>query len=147
MNIDTPEYMEYFLDLSVAVTGFSRFELEGTGQAPLYFDTVRSIIGRQMFGELLQIFHEEGLEQVLESERLGPISRNIIKLWYVATWEKLPTAWLEKFGATLNDATTFIADPYAYPEGLLWKTIGVNPPAANAPGYGTWSEPPLVSLG
>ncbi|MEA5470608.1 hypothetical protein [Spirulina sp. 06S082] len=142
MNIDAPEFMEYFLDFSIVATGFSRFDLLGTGQTSLYFDTVRGIIGGEMFAELLQIFHDRGLDPILVSPKLGPIARNIIKLWYIATWEELSPIWHEMFGAGLNDAT-FIVAPYAYPEGLLWKTIGVNPPAAKPPGYGTWSAPPV----
>ena len=161
MDIDRPEFMEYFLDFSAAVTGFSRFDLQGTGQVSLYFTTIRGIIGGDIFGELLQTFHDldvkaksendesiltDGLNfEILVSGKLGPIARNIIKLWYVATWYQLPVAWREKFGARQND-TTFIVSPHAYPEGLLWPTIGVNPPAAKAPGYGTWSEPPSVKL-
>lgn len=143
MNIDNPESMESFLDFSVAVTGYSKFDLQGTGQASLYFDTIRGVIGGQLFGELLQLFEKHGLEPVFLSPKFGLIARNIIKLWYIATWEELPPLWQEKFGTSLNDGT-FIASPYAYPEGLVWQTIGVNPPAAKAPGYGTWSEPPLV---
>ncbi|ACK67115.1 conserved hypothetical protein [Rippkaea orientalis PCC 8801] len=145
MDIDKPEYMGYFLDLSVVVTGFSRFHLQGTGQDSLYFDTVRSIIGGEMFAELLKTFHEQGLDAVLESGKFEPIVRNIIKLWYIATWEKLPPEWQERFGTPLNDST-FIASPYAYTEGLVWPAVGVNPPAAKAPGYESWSYPPSVTL-
>ncbi|WP_392530919.1 hypothetical protein [Nostoc sp. C117] len=161
MDINTPEFREYFLDFSVAVTGFSRFHLHGTGQVSLYFDTIRNIIGAEIFGELLQTFHdlEEKAEfsddksflatklrsDIMASEKLGAIARNIIKLWYVATWYQLPQDWREVFGTKENDKT-FVVSPQAYPEGLLWPTIGVNPPAAKAPGYGTWSEPPSVSL-
>ncbi|MDJ0717460.1 MAG: hypothetical protein QNJ54_25115 [Prochloraceae cyanobacterium] len=161
MDIDTPEFMEYFLDFSVAVTGFSRFDLQGTGQVSLYFSTIRGIIGDQIFGELLQTFHDldrkakrennqsvltDGISfEILVSGKLGPIARNIIKLWYTAIWYQLPSPWQEKFGARQNDIT-FIVSPYAYPEGLLWPAIGVNPPGAKAPGYGTWSEPPSVKL-
>ncbi|MEM9922715.1 MAG: hypothetical protein AAF915_03000 [Cyanobacteria bacterium P01_D01_bin.50] len=146
MDIDTPKFMEYFLDFSVAVTGFSRFDLQGTGQASLYFETIRGIIGGEMFRELLQTFQDGGVDDILISAKLGPIARNIIKLWYMATWEQLPEAWRKTFGSRQNDST-FIVSPYAYPEGLLWSAIGVNPPAAKAPGYGTWSEPPSFTLG
>ncbi|HLO47399.1 MAG TPA: hypothetical protein VK211_03130 [Kamptonema sp.] len=161
MDINEPDFMEYFLDLSVALTGFSRFHLLGTGQASLYFETVRDIIGRDLFEELLQTFHRldvksqsyddesilnKGLRgEILGSEKLGPIARNIIKLWYVATWYQLPRAWRDVFGTKEKDED-FIPSPQAYPEGLLWPAIGVNPPGAKGLGYGTWSEPPSVSL-
>jgi hypothetical protein len=161
MDINAPEFMEYFLDVSVALTGFSRFHLQGTGQASLYFATIRDIIGGDMFGELLQTFHRLELEaknkndqsiltnalrsEILGSEKLGAIARNIIKLWYIATWYQLPPAWRDVFGTKENDRT-FIPSPQAYPEGLLWPSIGVNPPGAKPPGYATWAEPPSISL-
>jgi hypothetical protein len=161
MDINTPEFREYFLDFSVAITGFSKFHLRGTGQVSLYFETIRDIIGGEMFGELLQTFHDIKTKaefnddqsiltlrlrtDILGSEKLGPIARNIIKLWYVATWYELPQDWRNVFGTKEKDQTK-VASPEAYPEGLLWPTIGVNPPAAKAPGYATWSEAPSVTL-
>lgn len=158
----TPEFIGYFLDFSAEVTGFSRFDLEGTGQADLYFDTVLNMIGEQIFKELLETFHKlnksakkqhnptvlsEGLrEEILSSATLGPVARNIIKLWYTATWDKLPKS-LESWYGIDQKNSPFIPSPQSYPEGLVWKAIGVNPPGAKAPGYGTWSEPPSVSLG
>jgi hypothetical protein len=159
MDINKPEFMEYFLDFSVVITGFSRFHLQGTGQASLYFDTIHKVIGSALLKELLETFHElerkatmnddesiltNGLRaDIFGSEKLGPIARNIIKLWYVATWYQLPQSWRDAFGTKEKDGT-FVADAQAYPEGLLWPTVGVNPPGAKAPGYGTWSYPPVI---
>ncbi|ELS33671.1 MULTISPECIES: hypothetical protein [Pseudanabaena] len=158
---DRLEFIEYFLEFSVILTGFSRFHLQGTDQVSSYFDTVRNVVGDDLFTELLITFHEldlkaqsEGDESILTnglrldilgSEKLGPIARNIIKIWYVATWYPLPKAWRDNFGTKEKDGT-FVVSPQAYPEGLLWPTLGVNPPAAKAPGYATWSDPPKVSL-
>jgi hypothetical protein len=160
MDIDAPEFIEYFLDFSVVVTGFSRFQLYGTGQVSLYFETVRDVIGGDLFGDLLKTFHEldvkakssddesiltdELRSDILGSEKLGPIARNIIKLWYVATWYPLPQPWRDAFGTKAKDGH-FVVSPHAYPEGLLWQSLGVNPPGAKGPGYGTWSNPPSVS--
>ena len=155
-NLEQSEMKECFLDLSVALTGFSKFDLQGTGQADLYYSTVEQNIGSGLFPELLQTFHNLDLKaksaqdqsildqgvrsEILESEELGAIARNIIKLWYVSTWYPLP----ELEGTSAQDPV--IVSPQAYPEGLLWRSIGVNPPAAKAPGYGTWSEKPSVTL-
>lgn len=143
-DLDQSEMKSYFLDLSAVLTGFSKFELQGTGQADLYYATVEQKIDPQVFQELLQTFHDldqstldKGLSSdILESEKFGAIARNILKLWYVATWYPLPQ----------SEEEAFIVSPQAYPEGLLWPSIGVNPPAAKAPGYGTWSEEPTVTL-
>ncbi len=156
MNIDKQKVKD-FLNLSVSITGFSNLDLQGTGQASLYFSTILDIVGEAMCFELLQTFCEieakakgddavlaHGLRQdILSSDKFGPISRNIIKLWYVGTWYQLPSAWRDTFGAHEKD-TTFVVSPVAFTEGLLWPTIGVNPPAAKAQGYGTWGEKPSV---
>ena len=155
------QLLEYFLDFSVVATGFSKFHLQGTDQVQAYYTTVEKVIGREILEELLLTFHrlaqeaatagdptilERGMRSdILGSEKLGAIARNIIQLWYVATWYQLPATWRDTFGIKENDIT-FVVSPHAYPEGLLWSAIGTNPPAAKAPGYGTWSEPPLVTL-
>jgi hypothetical protein len=155
-----------FLSFSEEVTGFSEFYLEGTGQVDLYFSILTEMLGEYTLQELLSTFDNIKMQskdnnepsmlltklnlEIFESEKLGLIARNIIKLWYVATWYQLPLEWQQKFGSNeirrKEHTETFIASAQAYPEGLLWLTIGVNPPGAKAPGYGTWSDPPTVSL-
>ena len=156
MNIDKQKVKD-FLNLSVSITGFSNLDLQGTGQTSLYLSTILDIVGEAMCFELLQTFREleakakgddavlaNGLRQeIFSSDKFGPISRNIIKLWYVGTWYQLPSAWRDTFGAHEKD-TTFVVSPVAFTEGLLWPTIGVNPPAAKAQGYGTWGDRPSV---
>jgi hypothetical protein len=156
MHIDQQKFKD-FLNLSVSLTGFSTFHLQGTGQASLYFSTMVDIVGEAMFFELLQTFRgieakangDEALvaetlrRDLLSSDKFGPLSRNLIKLWYVGTWYQLPSAWRDTFGAYEND-TTFVVSPVAFTEGLLWPTLGVNPPAAKAQGFGTWGEKPSV---
>lgn len=161
MSMTKSELSEYFLDFSVVVTGFSRFKLCGTDQVSAYYDAIARVVGQEIFTELLETFHnldnqakasnnpailDKGMRtEIFGSEKLGPIARNIIKLWYVATWYQLPQSWRDTFGIQANDVD-FVVSPQAYPEGLLWSAIGVNPPAAKAPGYGTWENAPVVTL-
>ncbi len=149
--------LQSFLDLSSALTGFSEFRLRGTGQAESYLATVRSIVGDGPVDELLRRYqdiddetgddppeHDRSLRaRILSDERLGPIARNLIKLWFVGTWYQLPTAWRTAFGAADVDVT-FVVSPAAYTEGLLWPTIGANPPGAKGPGYASWTGPPRI---
>ena len=146
-----------FLTLSSTLTGFSEFQVQGTGQAQLYHETVAGVVGEQTMSELLRRFtdvHNQARgdvavldsrlrAEILSDEKLGPIARNIIKLWYLGTWYQLPQAWRERFGVMANDKT-FVASPMAYTEGLLWPAIGAHPPGTKAPGYGTWSGPPRI---
>ncbi|MEL6929760.1 MAG: hypothetical protein AAFO95_14120 [Cyanobacteria bacterium J06600_6] len=157
--MDKSQSIEDFINLSTVVTGFSRFDLHGTGQVSAYYGAIAKVVGQDILNELLETFHnlfersqsdasalDRGMRiEIFGSEKLGPIARNLIKLWYVATWYQLPQPWRDRFGIKPDDIT-FVVSPQAYPEGLLWSAIGVNPPAAKPPGYGSWSNPPLVRL-
>lgn len=146
-----------FINLSAELCGFSDFTLKGTGYAKKYFETLLSVIGEKTVGDLLgeydSIAQQTDLDsdqrgdllraRILSDERLGPIARNIIKLWYVSTWYELPLWWRDKFGPCVNDGT-YIVSPYAYPEGLLWVAVGAHPAGAKAPGYGTWTTAPEI---
>ena len=134
-------FREYFLAFSADATGFPQDELVATDQADVYFGIVRDGVGDDAFEELLQTYHDGGLARVLSSPKSGAIARNIIKLWYSAVWERLPEEWRDAYGVPPNDKA-FTVSANAYATGLLWVTIGANPPAANAPGFGTWSDPP-----
>lgn len=155
-NIDRIE-IEDFLRLSAVLTDFSEFHLLGTGQAELYYSTAVGSAGKCVISEFLKVFRQvesdaggdsgkldKGLRSaILSDEKLGPVARNLIKLWYIGTWYQLPGAWHERFGLA-GDDKTFIPSPSSYVEGLLWTAIGAHPPGAKAPGYGTWTEPPVI---
>ncbi|MCA2211361.1 hypothetical protein [Jidongwangia harbinensis] len=138
--------LDDFVAFSSEVTGFTEFDLLGTGQAQSYRDTVAGVVGEQGLAELLSAYRREVTElsdeqlraeqltrSVLGDPRLGPLARNIIKLWYCGVWFGLP-----------GHEDTFTASPQAYPQGLLWYAIGANPPGARAPGYGSWAGPPRI---
>jgi hypothetical protein len=153
------ERLAKFLALSAKLTGFGLFSLQGSGQAEPYLSTVRDIIGSGRLDELLEAYGrlqaaapDEGpaldgplRREILADEKLGPIARNIIKLWYVGIWYELPSAWREAFGAREKDFMHMVSAA-AYTEGLLWPTIGANPSGAKAPGYGSWAEPPRIPV-
>ena len=149
-----------FLAFSAEVTAFTVFDLYGTGQAMSYLETVARVVGEGLLAELLDAYDRTdgradpasadrqaratALEaEIFSNEKLGPIARNIIKLWYVGVWYELPLDWTDSFGTLENDGT-FTASPAAYPEGLLWRAIGANPPGAHGPGYGSWAQPPRI---
>ena len=155
--MSTDDLMARFLVFSSEVTAFSEVDLQGTGQAHSYLSTVVDVVGEKVLGDLLGAY-ERTLDPVaadrktrarilsrdiFSDEKLGPIARNIIKIWYVGVWYELPPQWSESFGVLENDGT-FTASPQAYPEGLLWRAIGANPPGARAPGYGSWAQPPRI---
>ncbi|MDA0160131.1 hypothetical protein OM076_07650 [Solirubrobacter ginsenosidimutans] len=143
--------LDQFLAFSADVTAFTVFQLRGTGQAEAYLGAVTDVVGEELVGDLLDRHQALGTgelddllrREIFSDERLGPIARNIVKLWFVGTWYELPAAWRERFGP-LDGDVTFTVSAMAYTEGLLWPAIGANPPGAKGPGYGSWSGPPLI---
>ena len=137
-----------FLNLSEALTGFDRVELEGTGISTVYYQTVRQIVGGLIFGRLLLTWRELA-DHVLpalhtEAEReaairqrffddprlgamLGPIVQNIITLWYIGNWNQLPRVWRNRWGANARDLP-HVVSAEAYQEGLIWRAILAHPP-------------------
>ena len=146
-----------FIEFSAEVTAFSAFDLHGTGHADIYRSVVTRVVGEGTLTELLDAYERAVVGaagdadagsraralaiEVFSDEKLGAIARNIIKLWYAGIWYELPNDWTDQFGALANDGT-FTASPQAYPDALLWRAVGANPPGARAPGYGSWAFPP-----
>lgn len=135
-----------FLTLSAELTGFSEFDLLGTGQAESYLRTVISVAGEPLLSDLLRAYRDNVTEiddeqkragqmdlAILGDERFGPLARRIIKLWYAGVWFGDPAA-----------EGTFTPSAQSYSEALLWVAIGANPPGARAPGYGSWADPPRI---
>jgi hypothetical protein len=155
VNLASPR-LATFLDLSVVLTGFDEFTLLGAGVAESYLTAAESRIGAAHVGALLAAY--EGIagrtagdpaareadlrRDILGDERLGPIARAILKLWYYGTWYALPEAWHQKYGPAPDDMT-YVVSATAYVEGLLWRAIGAHPAGAKAPGFGSWAEPPV----
>jgi len=146
--MDMDKAREAFLNVSVHLTGFNRAELLGTGMLAEYYDRVVSAIGDAASQELWAInekldriertdkdsstLTDEIQGQLMSSKTLGPIARNIIKLWYWGSWPDEDA----KFGGAFTSAQ-------AYQQGLLWKAMGTHPQGAKQPGFGSWSKAPV----
>ncbi|MET8856355.1 hypothetical protein [Streptomyces sp. NPDC004579] len=164
----TAPSFEKFLLLSVDLTAFEETDLLGTGMAHQYLAKVRAACGDEIVTALLEahgaaradaaggagshtrapldrdLFDRALRHRVFSDDRLGPVARNVIKLWYAGMWYALPAEWTDRYGArTAGETSTVTAA--AYQEGLLWRAIGANPPGAKAPGYGSWAQPPRIA--
>jgi hypothetical protein len=150
-----------FVAFSAFVTGFTQVDLHGTGQVDEYLSTVAEAVGDDVLAELLEAWarvsdeaqgeESSAVEDLLRRDvfsdpKLGPVARNVIKVWYVGIWYELPPAWIDAFGA-LEKNYTFMVSASAYTEGMLWPAIGGNPPGARGPGYGSWTGPPRIPDG
>jgi len=148
-----------FVELSSALTDYDAFTLYGTGQVDAYWQTLLSIVGESQVTELLdtfqQIVTEVGPDEqavidrlrrdLLGSPSLGPVARNLIKLWYTGKWYQLPLYWRQRYGERPGDAPHFVSAA-AYTEGLLWKAIDAPPSGAKGPGFGSWQVPPKIDF-
>ena len=148
--------LERFLALSAEVTAYPVFELRGTGMAEAYLATVEEVVGPQVLDTLLDRYDAAvhaadgggNLPDLLRRDLfsdpwLGPVARNLVKMWFVGIWYELPRAWTDAYGARQRNVM-FSVSAAAYTEGLLWPSIGANPPGAKAPGYASWAQPPRI---
>ncbi|MEV6297241.1 hypothetical protein AB0M41_44250 [Streptomyces sp. NPDC051896] len=159
---------EEFISLSVDLTAFAETDLLGTGMACDYLAKVRSACGDEVVTALLDahraaradaavdvasnartpidaaLFDRALRYRIFSDDRLGPVARNVIKLWYAGMWYALPPEWIDRYGADTASGTATVTAA-SYQEGLLWRAIGANPPGAKAPGYGSWAQPPRIA--
>jgi hypothetical protein len=150
---DDPDPPEDFLALSAMLTGYGRADLLGTGVARRYYDEVVSVVGDAVCRELLEAAAACAAEDdparreravrrtVLAHPKLGPVARNVIKMWYLGSWRQLPRAWRAAYGDSPAGGN-HVVSAQAYQEGLVWRAIGSHPPGAKPPGFGTWALEP-----
>lgn len=138
-----------FIELSVALTGFSPVRLRGTGMTETYLEEIDSIVGSEFVDRLLQAFRGRAAdlagpdpEAVLDDEDLGPLARNITLMWYCGTWTQLPEEWRARNGAAATDITHVVSSA-AYQSGLQWAVVGAHPAGARQQGFGAWSVAPV----
>lgn len=141
--------LEAFINLSAALTGFSHAELAATGMAVAYFEALCQVVGKKICAR----FVHSGLEPdaLLASALHGPLARNVIRMWYLGQWKRIPSQWLdlEELGADKPEEfdafgrnTDRVLSAQAYQHGLAWAAMGVNPMGAKQPGFGSWAWPP-----
>jgi len=140
--------------MSVALTGFGRTELLGTGMVDEYLRTLDAILPVGLVDELLAAYEGppqgddlEGavISRMLDDPKKGPVARNVILMWYCGTWTALPDAWRAAYGASPLD-TNHVVSVEAYQAGLQWVAAGAHPAGALQQGFEAWSLEPERSL-
>jgi hypothetical protein len=102
------DLLDRFVAFSAQATGFSAVDLWGTGQAGAYLATVRGEASEPILRDLLDAFETAGDRpggldgEVFGDAKVGPLARNIIKLWYSGVWYELPAEWAAAFGAPVK---------------------------------------------
>jgi hypothetical protein len=142
-----------FISMSEELCGIPAFYLCGTGYAHTYLDTVLRFVGASSTDRLLATYaalpsccqqdREAAIRaDLLSHDELGPVARNVIKLWYTAIWFELPREWHRNFNPAADDRT-FVPSAYAYPEALLGPAVGAHPAGAKPTGHQSWVSPPV----
>ncbi|MET8565110.1 hypothetical protein ABZV75_32805 [Streptomyces flaveolus] len=77
-STDVKKQLRDFVKFSAAVTGFSEFDLWGTGQAEVYYETVLNQEGPDAI--------QKAIASDPHAAPADPVVNSIIKLWYVGVW-------------------------------------------------------------
>ncbi len=154
---------EAFHSLSAELTGYSTFDLEGTGLVDQYHKLLLDVLGPQLSQELATILenilpHPPGSEQ-RKNEITGllkppslfwPVMTALITLWYLGTWNQLSDSWYATQGLPIpggSDAgRTRVPSSAAYAGALAYPAAYAHVPDANPPGFGSWSLPPFEAV-
>jgi hypothetical protein len=156
-----PGRLDRFVALSALLTGYGPVHLLGTGMAEAYLAATDAALPDGVLDELLDAYQplpagsgaagqaggadpEAAAGQViLGNEKLGPVGRTLILLWYRGAWTALPDAWRAAHGASPHD-TDHVVSAQAYQAGLQWAAAGAHPAGARQQGYGAWASPPAA---
>ena len=162
------ELLKLFYNISAPLTGYNEADLMGTGVGEQYLvtllglgypkqgesiyrknsDLADKVKGYKAALDLLCVINVD--KSLLQDPLNGPLAKNIISMWYTATWNALdPSWWTENVvdaadGALIPEhkQETFIVSSAAYKSGLIWNAMETHPMGANQPGFGTWAKPP-----
>ncbi|MCG7535687.1 hypothetical protein [Pseudoalteromonas sp. OOF1S-7] len=146
-----------FYRLSATLTGYDEVELQGTGVGPTYCKTLSQWVRQDVIQELYHRAEEIGslecesnqaqfYDRIWNCAKLGPVARNITKMWYLSIWYQLPADWnalygVDDFSADKKPVEDYVISSNAYIQGLVWNALGSHPMGAKQPGYGTWALP------
>ncbi|AJF70253.1 hypothetical protein [Streptomyces vietnamensis] len=115
-----------FSAVSARLTGFDGADLEATGLTEVYRAFAAQRLGAERYARLLGELREpyEVLFDRIDGD-LRAAARAVTYLWYTGSWPGPPPV---------------LVSPRAYAEGLVWKAAGLNVPATDPEGYGSWAR-------
>jgi hypothetical protein len=139
-----------FVALSVVLTGFSEYEVRGTGVVDLQLAAARDAAGT-VVATLLDTFRRRPdpvatvRDVILPDPVLGPLARAITKAWYTGSWFALPAGWPGGAASGVAPVATHVIAPATFTEGFSWVAARAHPSGAKAPGFASWAVPPAES--
>ena len=132
--------LKNFIEISVHLTGFSNVELQGTGMAETYLNTILQNSNPEFVKYFFEDFtkllasttSEKELNRLIKRDFMplseyGGLAQIIITLWYTGNYN--------------NN----VVSSASYIQGLMWEAAETHPAGAKQPGYGSWANPPFKS--
>jgi hypothetical protein len=150
---------DVFLKFSSEVTGYSPFDLEGTGLVDTYCQLLQMILGPRISEELglkmssvlnspaSSVARREAFQRSFAAPSLfQPVAANLILLWYLGTWYRLTDTWYGAVNLPIPGASdpgnTHVPSINAYIHQLSYRSAFVSAPGSNPPGFASWAIPP-----
>jgi hypothetical protein len=150
---------DLFLGLSSELTGYSQFDLEGTGLVNSYKELLENILGPSFSSEFYtmadsilsaadaDILRQNIHDVLLPPSIFRPVVSSLIALWYLGSWNQLPDSWYAAVGLPVPDAneagSSRTPSELAYVEQLSYPAVGAHTPGAKPTGFGSWSREPV----
>lgn len=141
-----------FVALSAVLTGFTTDQLfppiSPDPVAVEYLSTLKANVPAALVTQLLTTFQniaaqqppniaQEVQQQILDDPTMGPVARNIIRMWYLSIWYDL-----NQQQPITGFSTGTVVSMNAYTKGLAWDAAQAHPMGYSEMHYGYWATPP-----
>ncbi|HZT59822.1 MAG TPA: hypothetical protein VFA21_14520 [Pyrinomonadaceae bacterium] len=146
--------LDNFVGLSAILTGFSASDLNPPlSPQPVaveYLRTLKSKVDAALVSQLLTTYQTiaaqfpsdeqpaEVQSQILADPQMGPVARNVIRMWYLSIWYDGYT------GTVTGFSPGTVVSSNAYTKGLAWEAMQAHPMGYSEMHYGYWAEPPVA---
>lgn len=145
--------LDNFVGLSAVLTGFSANDLNPPlSPQPVsaeYLQMLQSKVDAALVTQLLSTYQTIAAQfpadeqtaqvqsQILTDAKMGPVARNIIRMWYLSIWYD---------GYESDQVSGFspgtVVSSNAYTKGLAWDAMQAHPMGYSEMHYGYWADPP-----
>lgn len=146
--------LDNFVGLSAILTGFSADDLNPQfSPQPVsveYLQTLQAKVDAALVTQLLTTYQNIAAQfpaaeqpaqvqaQILTDPNMGPVARNIIRMWYLSIWYDMNQS---------QPITGFsggtVVSSNAYTKGLAWDAMQAHPMGYSEMHYGYWATPPV----
>ncbi|MGO4263269.1 hypothetical protein [Lysobacter sp. TAB13] len=151
------DYMEYFIRLSVGLTGFTRDaiapQIDPIDIKTVYLQVFRKNLANGMADQIIANYYglnqAEGGQDKNQEAIAGALLagtypdevlalRQLIYLWYMGAW---PTVLYDQ-SPTHGQTFSAIVSATSYTQGLVWRVMQSHPMGSSNYTYGYWASTP-----